>query len=61
METLEKDVQTSLIPSYSVLQSDRSSFCEDVVLGSFNISYREEDCIIDQKYEKQLSLVFKSD
>ena len=40
---------------YSVMQSDRNSFGGDVVLDSFNMSYRDEDSILDQKYEKQIS------
>ena len=38
------------------MQSDGDSFRGDVVLGSFNMSYRDEDSILDQKYEKQISL-----
>ena len=30
------------IISYSVMQSDGNSFCGDVILDSFNISYRDE-------------------
>ena len=30
------------------------SFCEDVVLDSFNIAHRNEDIILDQIYQKQL-------
>ena len=40
---------------YSVMQSDGNSFCGDVVMDSFNTSYRDEDSILDQKYEKQIS------
>ena len=40
---------------YSVMQSDGSSFCGDVVLDGFNMSYRDEDSILEQKYEKQIS------
>ena len=32
---------------YSVMQSDGNSFSRDVVLDSFNISYREEGSILD--------------
>ena len=38
------------------MQSDGNSFCGKVFLGSFNMSYRDEDSIIDQKYVKQISL-----
>ena len=38
------------------MQSDGNSFCGDVVLGSFNMSSRNEDSILEQKYEKQISL-----
>ena len=40
---------------YSVMQSDKNRLCGDVVLNGFNMSYRDEDNILDQKYEKQLS------
>ena len=30
---------------YSVMQSDGNSFCEDVVLDSFNMVYSGEDSI----------------
>ena len=33
--------------TYSVMQSDRNSFCGNVVLDSFNMSYREEGSILD--------------
>ena len=36
------------------MQSDEKSFFGDVVLDSFDMSYRDEDSIIDQKYEKQI-------
>ena len=35
------------------MQSDGNSFCEDVVLDSFNRSYKD-DSIWDKKYEKQI-------
>ena len=38
-----------------MMQSDGNSFCGDVVLGSFNMSYRDENIILEQKYEKQIS------
>ena len=37
---------------YSVMQSDGNSFCGDVVL---DMLYRDEDSILDQKYEKQIT------
>ena len=37
------------------MQSDRNRFSGDVVLDSVYMSYREEDSISDQKYEKQIS------
>ena len=43
------------IQIYSVMQSDGNSFCGDVVLGSFNVSYRDEDSILEQMYYKQIS------
>ena len=36
------------------MQSDGNSYCGDVVLDSFNMTYRDEDGILDQKYEKQI-------
>ena len=33
------------------------TFCGDVVLDNFNMSYRDEDSILDQKYEQQLFCV----
>ena len=36
------------------MQSDGNSFFGDVVLSSFNISYMDEDSILDLKYEKQI-------
>ena len=41
---------------YSVMQSDWKRFYGDVVLDWFNMYYRDEDSILDQKYEKQISL-----
>ena len=32
------------------MQSDGNSFCEEVVLDSFNMAYRDEDSILYQKY-----------
>ena len=37
------------------MQSDGNSFCGDDVLDGFNMSYREEDSILKQKYERQIS------
>ena len=42
-----------ILKPYSVMQSYRNSFCEDVVLNSFNMVYRDEDIILDQIYMKQ--------
>ena len=39
---------------YRVMQSDRKSFCGDVVLDSVNMTYRDADSIWDQKYENQI-------
>ena len=38
---------------YSVMQSDGNSFCGDVVLDSFNKTYRDEDNILDQIYKSK--------
>ena len=38
----------------SVMQSDRNSFNEDVVLLSFNKAFRDRDSILEQKYEKRI-------
>ena len=40
------------ISIYSVMQSNGNSFCEDVVICSFDMEYREEERIWGQKYEK---------
>ena len=37
------------------MQSDRNSFCEDVVFN-INISNRDEDSIFDHNNQKQISL-----
>ena len=39
---------------YGVTQSDGNSYGGKVVLDSFNMAYRDEDNIYDQKYEKQI-------
>ena len=44
-----------ILPSqehYSVMQSNKNKFCGDVVLDIFNIAYRHEDSVLDQKYVK---------
>ena len=40
--------------SYSVMQSDRNSFCGDVILDIFNMVYSDEDSIEDQQYENRI-------
>ena len=40
---------------YGVIQPDGNSFFGDAVLDSFNMSYGNEDLILNQKYEKQIS------
>ena len=37
---------------YSVMQSNGNKFCGDVGLDIFNMAYRHEDSILDQKYVK---------
>ena len=37
------------------MQSDGNNICGDVVSDGFNMSYRDEDSILEQKYEKQIS------
>ena len=41
--------------TYSVMQSDGNNFCGDLVSDGFNMSYRDEDSISEQKCEKQIS------
>ena len=41
--------------TYGVMHSDGNSFFGDVVLVSFNMSYRDEESILEQKHEKQIS------
>ena len=36
------------------MQSDRNSFCGDVVLNCVNKAFREEDSILDEIYEEQV-------
>ena len=50
------------------MQSDGDYFCGDVVLGSFNMSYSDEDSILEQKFKSKYleifimkTLYFKSD
>ena len=43
---------------YSVMQSDGNGFCGDVVLDGFNMYYRDEDSILEQSYQKKISLNF---
>ena len=38
---------------YSVLQSDGNKFCGDVVSGSFNKIYHDEEKILDQIYKSK--------
>ena len=42
-----------ILKLYSVMQSYKNSFCEDVVLNSFNMVYRDDDINLDQIYIKQ--------
>ena len=48
-------IRIDLIYIYSVMQSDGNNFCGDVVLGSLNMSYIDEDSILEEKYEQQIS------
>ena len=41
--------ELDILLAYSVMQSDRNSFCRDLVLDSFNKSYRDKDSILDQR------------
>ena len=36
------------------MQSDGKSFCGDVFLDSNNMTYRDADSVLDQKYENQI-------
>ena len=47
-----------LILWYSVMQSEGNSFCGDVVLDGFNVSYRDDDSILAQKYESKYLEIF---
>ena len=40
------------------MRSDGNSFCGDVVLDSFNMSYRDEDSILVKKYESKYLGIF---
>ena len=44
------------------MQSDGNSFCADVVLDGVNMTYRDEDNILDQIYEKKIySVLYDKD
>ena len=43
---------------YSVVQSDRNIFCDDVVLDSFDLAFKDEDSILDQIYVIIYTMVF---
>ena len=43
---------------YSVMQSDGNIFCGYVVVYSFSMTFRDEESILDQMYEKQTFLDF---
>ena len=40
--------------SYSAKQSECNSYFGDVVLDSFNMAYRDEDSVRDNKYDKKI-------
>ena len=44
-------------PGYAGNHCHRYSFDGDVVLDSFNMSCKNEDIILEQMYEKQISLL----
>ena len=46
---------------YSVTQSQSNSFWGDDVLDSFKMVYKDEESILDQTYEKQISSNFYYD
>ena len=52
LETVEKIVTKRRLFSYSVIQSDENSFRDFVVLGGFNMAYRDEDNISDKIFIK---------
>ena len=39
------------------MQTDGNNFCGDVDLDSFNMSDRNEDSVLDQKYEKKITII----
>ena len=43
---------------YSVMQSDRKSFCGDVVSDNFNKASRDDDNILDQIYTSKYFRIF---
>ena len=53
MLTGQEDIYTE--NTLRFMKSDGNSFCGDVVLNSFNMSYRDEDSILEQKYGVQIS------
>ena len=45
-----------------MMQVDRNSFCDNVVLDSVNMAFRDEDSFLDHIYdEKQIWLNFHDD
>ena len=49
---------TRQVTFYSVMQSDGSGFCGDVVTDSFNKAYRDDDNILDQIYKSKYVQIF---
>ena len=47
--------------TYSVMQSDRNSFCGDVVSDSFNKTSWDKNSSLDQIYTKQICSEFYYD
>ena len=53
-EKKAKYVLREVFNKRNVIQSDKKGFWGDVVLDNFNMAYRDEDSIWDQKYEMKI-------
>ena len=53
-----KHCHVYLVRLYSVMQSDRNSFCGDVVLDSFYMAYRDEGRILCENMKSKSSGIY---
>ena len=50
-----------MLATYRVMQSAGNSFCENVVLDSFNFVYSDGNSVKPKKYEKQIFYFYYKD